>query len=335
MQKIALAGIAVIAIMSSIGSAVWPFPNFGATNSGTSESVTIGAPYIEASAPFYIASDQGFFADQGINVTLRDYDSGLASLNGMLSGDVDLSLPGDYVAASYVLKHENISMIACYDKVQFTFIIGRKDRGITDPTDLKGKRIGLARKTSQEFYLGRFLYLHGIDLQDVTLVNISIPQAMNAIKGDDVDAVICIPLYANTISDSLGNNAIIWPAQSGQDSFGLIAGRADWLSQHPDLVDRLLKSLDQAEEYIISHPPEANAIVQKKLNYSDVYMEIVWQQNQFSLSLDQSLISAMEDEARWMIKNNLTAEKQVPNFLDYIYEDGLKAIKPEAVNIIR
>ncbi len=36
-----------------------------------------------------------------------------------------------------------------------------------------------------------------------------------------------------------------------------------------------------------------------------------------------------------LIANNLTTEKQVPNFLDYIYEDGLKAVKPEAVNIIR
>jgi hypothetical protein len=43
----------------------------------------------------------------------------------------------------------------------------------------------------------------------------------------------------------------------------------------------------------------------------------------------------MEDEARWMIKNKLTKEKNVPNFLDYIYEDALKAVKPEAVNIIR
>jgi NitT/TauT family transport system substrate-binding protein len=43
----------------------------------------------------------------------------------------------------------------------------------------------------------------------------------------------------------------------------------------------------------------------------------------------------MEDEARWMIKNNLTTEKTVPDFLKYIYIDGLKAVKPEAVNIIR
>ena len=36
-----------------------------------------------------------------------------------------------------------------------------------------------------------------------------------------------------------------------------------------------------------------------------------------------------------MIKNKPTKEKNVSNFLDYIYEDGLKAVKPEAVNVIR
>jgi hypothetical protein len=43
----------------------------------------------------------------------------------------------------------------------------------------------------------------------------------------------------------------------------------------------------------------------------------------------------MEDEARWMIKNKLTSEKKVPDFINYIYVDRLKAVKPEAVNIIR
>jgi hypothetical protein len=43
----------------------------------------------------------------------------------------------------------------------------------------------------------------------------------------------------------------------------------------------------------------------------------------------------MEDEARWMIKSGLTTEKQVPDFLNFIYVDGLKAVKPEAANIVR
>jgi hypothetical protein len=31
----------------------------------------------------------------------------------------------------------------------------------------------------------------------------------------------------------------------------------------------------------------------------------------------------------------MTREKEVPDFMNYIYVDGLKAVKPEAVNIIR
>jgi len=64
-------------------------------------------------------------------------------------------------------------------------------------------------------------------------------------------------------------------------------------------------------------------------------MQTIWPEHQFSLSLDQSLIAAMEDEARWMIKNNLTREKEIPDFMKFIFMDGLEAVKPEAVNIIR
>ena len=42
----------------------------------------------------------------------------------------------------------------------------------------------------------------------------------------------------------------------------------------------------------------------------------LWPRYQFSPSLDQSLIAAMEDEARWMISNGLTPEKQVPDFYE-------------------
>jgi NitT/TauT family transport system substrate-binding protein len=42
----------------------------------------------------------------------------------------------------------------------------------------------------------------------------------------------------------------------------------------------------------------------------------------------------MQDEARWLINNNLTTATSVPNFLNYVYVDGLKSVSPESVNII-
>jgi NitT/TauT family transport system substrate-binding protein len=220
------------------------------------------------------------------------------------------------------------------DEVQANYLVGRKDRGIENVTDLRGKKIGIPRGTNVEFYLGRFLLLHGIDPRDVTTVDVRPPQFVNATVNGDVDAIICWQPYVDKIKEWQGNGTVVWSAQSSQLTYGVIVCKNDWAAQHPDLIGRFLKSLGSAAEYTIDHPDEAKAIVQKRLNFGDEYMAAVWPENHFSLSLDQSLVTAMEDEARWMIKNNLTNEKTVPDFRDYIYTKGLEKVMPESVNVI-
>jgi len=158
--------------------------------------------------------------------------------------------------------------------------------------------------------------------------------ATKTVNGD-VDAIVTRPPYIIPIERRLGANGVIWPAQSSQALYAILVGKNDWITEHPGVVDRLLSALARAEDYLVKHPNEARAIVQKRLNYDDATIASIWPDNQFSLTLDQSLVLALEDEARWMMSNNLTAEKSVPNFLDYMYEDALKAIMPKAVSIIR
>jgi len=55
---------------------------------------------------------------------------------------------------------------------------------------------------------------------------------------------------------------------------------------------------------------------------------------QFTVTIDESQIVAMQDEAQWLINNNLTTATSVPNFLNYVYLDGLEAVNPNAVTII-
>lgn len=107
------------------------------------------------------------------------------------------------------------------------------------------------------------------------------------------------------------------------------------MTGHPELIERLLRSLVQAENYVVSHPDEAKAIVRRRLDYDGAYINEIWPDYQFSVSLEQALVVAMEDQARWMTRNGMTDEKTVPEFLDYIYLDGLKAVNPQSVNIIR
>ncbi len=132
----------------------------------------------------------------------------------------------------------------------------------------------------------------------------------------------------------LGNGSVAWPAQSNQLTYINLVCRDDWIAGHPETINRFLKSIAQAEEYTAEHPNEAKAIVQKRLNYTDAYLAMIWPNYQFSLTLDQSLLVTLNDEGRWMMNNNITSERGMPNFRDYIYTRGLEEVKPEAVNII-
>jgi len=303
--------------------------------SGKAETVTMGQNPNETKALIYIAEDRGLFVANGLNVVFRDYDTGAEVADAMLTGEIDLATCAEYVIVRNVLKKKNIRNIASISKFQNTYIIGRMDKGIRGIADLKGKRIGVARETSSEFFLGRFLDLHGMSIRQVTLVNVTPVQAVDVLVSGSVDAVAVIEPHANTIKKKLGDSVVMWPAQSGQLIYFNVTSTEAWASSHPEVIGRLLRSLVQAENYVVSHPNAAKAIVQKRLRYDDAYIDAIWPEYQLSVSLDQGLIAAMEDEARWMIRNNLTNEKTVPDFGNYIYTDGLKAIRPEAVNIIR
>jgi NitT/TauT family transport system substrate-binding protein len=174
-----------------------------------------------------------------------------------------------------------------------------------------------------------------MSIRDVTLINVTPARAADAIANGNVDAVVAWEPFVSQIRKQQRNGIVSWPIHSGQAMYAILICRNDWIKEHPELVKRVLNSLTQAEEYVLRHPTEAKAILKKQYQYDDAYVARIWPEHQFSLTLDQSLITAMEDEARWMTKNNLTKEKTVPDFTNYIYVDGLKAVKPDAVNIIR
>ncbi len=305
----------------------------------TTKTDFITAAYspFETIALAWIAQDQNFFSQNGLNITWRKYDSGAGALAGMLKGEADIVVgTTEFPVVGRAFQKEPMLIIGNIDKVDLIYLVARKDRGIDEVSDLKGKRVGTTFGTVAHFYLGRFLDLNGLGIQDVVPVDLKTPEEwVNAIVDGDVDAVCTAKPYIESIRDKMDGNVLIWPAQSSQSTYGLIISSPGWVAEHPEPAGRFLKSLVQAEGYFIHHPQEAKSIVQKSLGLDAPYVETVWPRNQYSVSLDQSLILSMEDEARWMINNDLTTEKQVPDFLNYVDESYLKAIKPESVNIIR
>lgn len=332
MRKV-IAAITVIAALMMAAFGAWYFANSRIALE-KSEPITVGGPALEQSAFIYIAEDQGYFARNGLNVTIRDdYPNGAIPVSDMLNEKIDISVSAEYPAVMAALRKEQLRVIGTIDRYQNEEIIGRRDRGIQNISDLKGKRIGVPRGTICEFFLGRFLNLHGMNLSDVALVDVAASESVDKIADGDLDAIIYFQPHIYVMKTRLGDGAVSWPAQSNQQMFTVMACRDDWAAGHPKTIARFLRSIAKAEEFAINNPDAAEAIVQRRLNLSDAYIETVWPDHQFSLSLDQSLLIAMNDEARWAINNNLTTEKTLPYLRDYIYAKGLEDVKPAAINI--
>lgn len=328
-------GIAVIVGLILAGFGAWFFRNPPPADGGSPEAVSIGKMPIEAHTLIYIAEEQGFFARNGLDVTIRNYSTGPAAVNGLIEGEVDIAGASEFVVVGHALRKERIGIIASIDKYQIFYMVGRKDSGIARILDLKGKRIGVGMGSAAEFFLGRFLNLHGISLRDVTLIDTLPSQYVNSVLNGSVDAVVFNRPYQEVMSRRLGDNGVFWPVQSCQQLYSVMVCRNDWIARHPATIDKFLRSLAQAEAYLGNYPGNARALIQKKLQYSDKYLAAIWPEHQFSLTLAQSLVTTMEDEGRWMMANRLTAEKELPDYQHSIYATGLERIKPESVNIIK
>lgn len=331
MKQIIAIGVFLVIILAAAG--LWFLGGSSPAISGETEQITLGNVPVAASALIYIADDRDFFAANGLNVIVRDYPTGTATTDALLADETELAFVAEFPLVRRAFDGENISVIAVMDRFQEQRLFVRRDRGVTEPANLTGKRIGIPRNTIAEFYLGRFLELHGVSLQEVTIVDVGASLAEGILANGSVDAVVTREPYTSRIQKWMGDEVISFPIQNNQPGYGMIVARNDWIESHHDTVVHFLTALAQAEIYADQNPEQAQEIVRNRLDFEEDFSATIWSENQVSLTLDQSLITAMEDEARWMIANNMTNATEVPEFRKYIYTEGLKAVKPESVNI--
>ncbi len=298
------------------------------------ETLTFGtlAPN-EIAGLIYIAQDKQLFAQNGLDVVTKDYDTGVTVTDALLTGDIDVGLSAEFPFIAKALAKEDVSIIGTVDQFSYFYLFALKDKGIAGVQDLKGKRIGTSRGTITDFYLGRFLELNHMTFEDVVLVDVSPSQIVDAMNNGTVDAVVAWSTFAKQIRQQKGSGVIEWQVQSGQASYAVLAARNDWIVSHGETIRRFLKSLYEASKIVAGQPAEAKSIVQKEMGYDNASIESAWAEHKFGLTLEQPLILAMEDETRWLIGNGLTDAETVPNYLDFIYVDGLRSVYPQAVTI--
>jgi NitT/TauT family transport system substrate-binding protein len=142
-------------------------------------------------APFFVAIDRGYFKAEGLDVSIDPGASVAEPITRIASGSYEMGA-GDINA---LIKARDANpqtavkaIFIVYDKPPYA-VVARKSRGITQPKDLEGKKLGAPNTEGAFAYWPIFVQANGINAAKVTIERVSLPVRDPMLAAGQLDAV--------------------------------------------------------------------------------------------------------------------------------------------------
>lgn len=136
-------------------------------------------------AGYYAAVDQGFYEDEGLDVEIVEGGPDIVPQDVLAAGDVDYAISWVPKVLGSIEQGANITNVAQIFERSATTQISFKDKDITDPADLKGKKVG-SWGFGNEWELFAGMQDAGVTVEDIDLVQQAFD--MNGFLAGDIDA---------------------------------------------------------------------------------------------------------------------------------------------------
>ncbi len=299
------------------------------------EALRIAASRGPKSLPLYVAAQRGFFHDEGLDVTVEDCIGGTRCLRRLLDGAADIATASEMPVVLHAFAGSDVAVIATMVKTSDDLkLIVRRGSGIVRGEQLDGRRIGVIAGTSAQYLLEIHLLNVGVDPHRVTAVPMQPEEVVAALRTGRIDAVaVWEPFGYEALHGVAGAEAVgvRLPLSGGYiETFNLVAPRRLFGAHDATLV-RLLRAVERAEQFILERRADAQAILRGHLQVDQQVVDWIWPGLGYRLSLDQSLLTTMDSETRWALREGHVRGDARPNVLTLVYPGPLKAVRPSAV----
>ena len=228
-------------------------------------------------APMYVAIEEGYFAEEGIDLELVTAFGADKVMTAVLSGEADIGFMGSessiYTynegAKDYVVNFAQLTQRAG------NFLVAREE--MTDFTweDLKGTNVLGGRKGGMtQMVFEYILKKNGIDPETDLEINQSIDFGSTAAAFADSDADYTVEFEPHATSlEEAGKGYVV--ASLGEDSgyvpYTAFSAKGSYIEEHPESIQSFTNALQKGMDYVQAHSPaEIAEIIAPQFAETDV-----------------------------------------------------------------
>lgn len=297
----------------------------------------------QGEAATYVAKDKGFFEKHGLQVTLKPNPSGRASLRDLFEGEVQIAhvaetpivytiVDSSYFSGLKIPPFQIFADMVYSNKIQK--IVANRDSGINEPVDIVGKKVALAQGTQLDFFFDSFLLEHQISKEEVDMVNLNPTEQLEAMKNGEIDVAVSWEPYATHIQNDLGESANVLETELIYSTLWLSVTVDSFAESNPDVLVAYLKSIKDAQEYIRENPDYAQQLLSEQTGVPLEVVRSLWDEIDYELSLSERMLTLLEDQARWMIRNNV-ADTTIQNVQQFVNFNPMETVYPRGITVVK
>lgn len=299
----------------------------------TAKRITMGAS--QTAILVWIAQERGYFRDQGLDLEIRQFQSGLRAADAVIHGHADLSTTSETAFVSRSFDRPDLRILATISASETSRLIARGDRAIKTPRDLAGKRIGVTLGSTGEYFLTRYLTLNGIPAAAAKMIDLKPEDIAELLAKGEIDAGLTWEPFLRNAELALKDNLVTLPEQFDQIYYFTLVSTQSWLDENPVEARSILRAIIQAENYAAEHPFEAKQLVRMLFEMSADHIDYLWPLHSLHVSLPQGLLFVLEQQAEWHIRKKLTGAEAIPNYLGFVATGPLRDIRDSSVGIVK